>query len=151
MAPRLIYFATALAASLWLRSRDRRIARADWAPYLCAVVVVYGVAGKMYEIVRPIRDSRYLRFIRRFACVGCKTERRQREAMHTGPRGMSQKASDLDALPGCNSCHRELHRIGPMKFQTRHKIDFAELQIMFRGFYRVEFPQKKEPAQETIL
>jgi hypothetical protein len=101
---------------------------------------IYGIAGKMYQIVRPTRDRHYLKFIRQFPCVGCGNKSRRTDAMHTGSHGMGQKASDADALPGCRSCHQQLHEVGSMKFQSRHKIDFAELQIMFRGFYCLEFP-----------
>lgn len=69
---------------------------------------LYAVASKLYRIVRPVRDRHYLQHIRTFPCVACKTTKRQREAMHTGPRGLSQKASDRDSLPGCRPCHREL-------------------------------------------
>lgn len=103
---------------------------------------VFGLASRMYRIVRPIRNRHYLAFIRQFACVGCKTERRYREAMHTGPHGMGQKSSDLDTLPGCRSCHRELHSIGQIRFQFRYQVDFAGLQIMFQEFYKQEFPSK---------
>jgi hypothetical protein len=103
---------------------------------------VFGIAGKMYRLVRPARDRHYLAFIRGFPCVGCNSSKRQREAMHTGPHGMGQKASDLDALPGCRQCHQELHSIGPMKFQSRHRVEFTDLQIMFRAFYLLEFPNR---------
>lgn len=106
---------------------------------------VYGIAGRIYRIVRPVRDLHYLGYIRRFPCVACKTERRYREAMHTGPRGLGQKASDLDALPGCRLCHQELHAIGPAQFQLKHRIEFEELQAMFQEFYKREFPERSEP------
>lgn len=111
--------------------------------------LIYGLAGRMYQIVRPTRDRHYLGYIRRFPCVACKTERRQREAMHLGPHGMGQKASDTDALPGCAPCHRELHAIGPARFQFRHKIDFAELTVMFRGFYCLEFPNRCQDEKDA--
>jgi hypothetical protein len=57
-------------------------------------------------------------------------------SMHTGPHGIGQKASDLDALPGCPTCHRELHQIGPVAFQEKHRIDFANLRAMFQSFYQ---------------
>jgi hypothetical protein len=104
--------------------------------------LVYAISGQMYRIVRPVRDRHFLSFIRRFPCVGCKTSRRYREAMHTGPHGLGQKASDMDVLPGCRPCHRELHAIGPARFQFQHKIDFVELQTMFQGFYKQEFPAR---------
>ena len=103
---------------------------------------VYGIAARIYRYLRPVRSPHYLGFVRRFPCVGCKTERRQREAMHTGPRGLGQKASDSDALPGCRQCHRELHRIGPAKFQQRHNVEFPALITMMQGFYVLEFPAR---------
>jgi hypothetical protein len=111
---------------------------------------VYGIAGRMFRSTKPVRDRHYLQFLRRFPCVGCSTERRQREAMHTGPRGLGQKASDDDALPGCHQCHLELHAIGPALFQLRHKIEFSDLIEMFQSLYRNEFPHRKPPESETV-
>ena len=111
------------------------------------MIQIYGIAGKLFQSVRPVRDRHYLQFIRRFPCVGCRTNR-QREAMHTGPRGLGQKASDEDALPGCRKCHRELHAIGPAQFQSRHKIEFSDLTTMFQALYRIEFPQRMQPESE---
>jgi hypothetical protein len=110
--------------------------------------LIYGLAGVIFRIVRPTRDPHYLGYIRQFPCVACKTERHQREAMHTGPRGLGQKANDSDALPGCAPCHRELHAIGAARFQYRHKIDFAELTAMFRGFYCLEFPTRCQDGKD---
>jgi hypothetical protein len=104
---------------------------------------LYGFAGRLYQLVRPSRNRHYLAFIRQFPCIGCASVRKQREAMHVGPHGMGQKASDMDALPGCHQCHMQLHAIGPMKFQSRHGVEFTDLQIMFRGFYQIEFPNRK--------
>ena len=107
---------------------------------------LYAVASRLYQIVRPVRDRHYLQHIRTFPCVACKSTKRQREAMHTGPRGLSQKASDRDSLPGCRPCHRELHRIGAARFQVKHGIDFPALIVMFQEFYSIEFPSRKEAA-----
>jgi hypothetical protein len=110
---------------------------------------IYGFAGRIFQLVRPVRDPHYLRFIRQFPCIGCKTSRLQRDAMHVGPHGLGQKASDQDALPGCRPCHKQLHAIGPMKFQSRRKVDFHELQIMFRAFYLIEFPIPEPPTESV--
>jgi hypothetical protein len=109
---------------------------------------LHGIAGAMYQIVRPIRDRHYLQFLRRFPCVGCGTERKQRDTMHTGGRGLGQRASDRDALPGCRQCHMKLHRIGPARFQMRHKIEFAGLIRMFQEYYSLEFPARKPVGSE---
>ena len=91
--------------------------------------------GPIYQREVPVRDPKYLAFIRMLPCVACGKKKWRMEAMHTGPHGLGQKASDLDALPGCPSCHRELHEIGPVKFQTRHRLDFPVLRTMFQKFY----------------
>ena len=112
--------------------------------------VVWGIASTLRRISRPVRDPKYLKFIRDFPCVGCGTTRRQRDAMHTGPHGLGQKASDLDALPGCRECHRQLHQIGPVKFQERHKITFADLIVMFQQFYRLQFPERHQEIAPQV-
>jgi hypothetical protein len=95
-------------------------------------------AGLRYIPRRPGVDEKYRRFIRRFPCIGCGSTR-WIEFMHTGPRGLGQKADDADGLPGCGACHRTgpraLHRIGPVKFQESRRVDFAELRQMFRTLY----------------
>ena len=88
----------------------------------------------------PVRDPKYLKFIRQFPCVGCKTQRWGRDAMHIGPHGIGQKASDLDTLPGCRKCHRELHKIGARRFQERYAVDFAAMIRMFRRFFVLKHP-----------
>lgn len=103
---------------------------------------IYGIAGKLYRIVRPVRASHYLAFIRRHGCVGCRSWNRHVDAMHTGSRGMGQKASDFDALPGCRKCHRELHEMGAWGFQDKHKIEFATLIPQFQELYRIDFEER---------
>lgn len=99
----------------------------------------YAVASRFgYRPNPPERDWQYLKFIRRFPCIGCGATRFV-EAMHVGPHGLGQKASDRDTLPGCAKCHRTgpeaLHKIGPAKFQALHKISFMDLITYFQGMY----------------
>lgn len=99
---------------------------------------VLGIASVLRRYVRPVKDSGYLRFVRRFPCVGCGSARRV-EAAHIGPWGLCQKTSDCTALPLCFACHqggkRALHRIGPEQFQLIHGLDFGALQATFNRFY----------------
>jgi hypothetical protein len=48
--------------------------------------------------VKPIRYPAYLQWIRTLPCSVCRTTRAV-EAAHTGPHGLSQKSSDLCAIP----------------------------------------------------
>lgn len=91
--------------------------------------------GPLYRKSAPVRDPKYLKFIRLLPCIACGKVRFVRDAMHTGSHGLGQKASDLDALPGCRMCHRELHRIGPVRFQAKYRIDFAERRATLNKFY----------------
>lgn len=100
----------------------------------------YQLAARMWYVPRqPGVDLKYRAFIRRFPCVGCGS-RRFIEFMHTGPRGLGQKADDSDGLPGCPACHRTgpqaLHKVGPAKFQQLHKISFENLRAMFQRDYK---------------
>ena len=94
--------------------------------------------GQLYQGSKPVRDRDYLKFIRLLPCIACGRKKWGMQAMHTGSHGIGQKASDLDALPGCPACHRELHEIGPVRFQLRHHLDFAALIQMFNSFYQTK-------------
>jgi hypothetical protein len=96
--------------------------------------------GAIYQKQEPVRDPVYLKFLRGFPCVGCGRLRWGMEAMHTGPHALGEKASDLDALPGCPKCHRELHRIGPVNFQEERGIEFEALRVLFRRLFRLKHP-----------
>ena len=89
--------------------------------------------GQMYQGSKPVRDPNYLRFIKRFACVGC-GRTWWIDPMHTGPHAAGQKASDLDALPGCRVCHEEFDKC-QWKFANRHHLDIPALIQMFQHFY----------------
>jgi hypothetical protein len=58
--------------------------------------------------MKPMRDRRYLAWIRTLPCVVCGSTRRI-EASHTGPHGLGQKSPDSSAIP---LCYRH-HRTGP--------------------------------------
>jgi len=89
-----------------------------------------------YEPHQPERDPNYLKFVRAIGwCIACGRHcfgsprgyaNGRAEAMHTGLRGLGQKASDYDALPGCRECHRELHSIGPVAFQEKWGLCFRD-------------------------
>jgi hypothetical protein len=91
------------------------------------------IAKPIYQRDKPERNPAYLRFIRRFPCIGCGTTRGI-EAMHSGPHGLSQKASDLTALPGCHECHREYDK-NPRWFLEKRQLDREELVGMFNRWW----------------
>jgi hypothetical protein len=87
----------------------------------------------IYQREQPERNPAYQRFIRQFPCIGCgKTW--GIEAMHTGPHGTSQKASDKSCLPGCHQCHLEYDK-DPRWFLEKRQLDREELVAMFNGFW----------------
>jgi hypothetical protein len=100
---------------------------------------LFGLAFPIYRGIKPVRDAQYLAWVRSFPCIACGTVTRSRDAMHIGPHGMSQKASDIDTLPGCRKCHEELGRLGPVRFQLLYDLDFREaiatLQDLFVKTY----------------
>lgn len=109
----------------------------------------------------PERVPCYLAFLRRQPCCVCLREGpgyaaagisgglyegavqvSATEAAHFGPRGLSQKASDLDALPLCGAEH---HREGPFsahklgkQFAAFHGLDLAAIQAALRGRFEQE-------------
>ena len=94
-------------------------------------------------MVKPIRNRVYLRWIRSLPCLVCHTTRAV-EAAHTGPHGISQKSSDLSAIPLCGRHHRtgddSYHRLGPRRFAEVHGLNIRAVVARLSGkpFIRVE-------------
>ena len=80
--------------------------------------------------MEPVRNPGYLQWIRTLPCSVCRT-RRAVEAAHTGPHGLSQKSSDLSAIPLCGKHHRtgddSYHKLGPRKFAEVHRLDLRAI------------------------
>ena len=101
---------------------------------------LFAIASKMYRSFRPVRSEGYKVFVRSFPCIRCGTVRRLRDAAHIGAHGIGQKASDLDTVPACRLCHMELHRLGRVRFEMLHQLDFCTgdseaLQTCIRARY----------------
>lgn len=77
------------------------------------------------DAMKPSRDPKYLGWIRTQPCLICLSTS-QVEAAHTGPHGISQKASDRAAVPLCIRHHRNAsnsyHSLGK-NFGAMHGID----------------------------
>jgi len=93
--------------------------------------------------VKPVRQPGYLDWIRTLPCSVCRTTRSV-EAAHTGPHGLSQKSSDLSAIPLCARHHRtgddSYHKLGPRKFSEVHRLDIPAIvaRLSAKPFIRVE-------------
>src|SRR6266436_182651 len=73
--------------------------------------------------VKPVRNPKYLAWIRTHSCVVCGASRGI-ESSHTGPHGLGQKSPDSSTIPLCAKHHRtgndSYHRLGPRKFSEKH-------------------------------
>jgi len=93
--------------------------------------------------VKPVRNPGYLRWIRTLPCSVCRTTRSV-EAAHTGPHGLSQKSSDLSAIPLCARHHRtgddSYHRLGPRRFAEVHHLHIGAMvaRLSAKPLIRVE-------------
>ena len=80
--------------------------------------------------MKPARHPGYLQWIRTLPCSVCRTIRAV-EAAHTGPRGLSQKSSDLSAIPLCARHHRmgndSYHKLGPRRFSEVHHLNIPAI------------------------
>ena len=80
----------------------------------------------------PVRNSRYLAWIRTLPCLICGA-RRGIEASHTGPHGLGQKSPDSSAIPLCTRHHRtgkdSYHKLGPRKFAALHNLDIPAIVL----------------------
>jgi hypothetical protein len=92
---------------------------------------------------RPVRNLRYLAWIRTLPCLVCGA-RRGIEASHTGPHGLGQKSPDTSAIPLCIRHHRtgddSYHKLGPRKFAELHNLDISAIvsRLNRRPFIRIE-------------
>ena len=93
--------------------------------------------------MKPVRNPGYLRWIRTLPCSVCRTTR-QIEAAHTGPHGISQKSSDLSAIPLCRKHHRtgddSYHKLGPRRFAEVHRLNIRAIvaRLSTKPLIRVE-------------
>jgi hypothetical protein len=92
---------------------------------------------------RPVRNWRYLAWIRTLPCVVCGA-RRGIEASHTGPHGLGQKSPDSSAIPLCTRHHRtgrdSYHKLGPRKFAELHGLNIRAIvdRLNLKPFIRIE-------------
>jgi hypothetical protein len=87
---------------------------------------------RMYCGSRPVRDPKYLRYIRRQASVvsrfgGC-------DPCHTGPHATGQKSSDLTAIPLTRKEHDQFDA-DPRGFAELHGLDIPALIREFNEMY----------------
>ena len=98
----------------------------------------------------PVRDPKYLEFVRTFGCIVCangslKPAARPSEAAHVGERGLAQKCSDFETAPMCPRHHRmdpdSHHRMGA-RFWSHHGIDkdavIGQLNELYEAYAAAE-------------
>ena len=82
----------------------------------------------------PVRDRKYLSWIRTLPCAACGSTH-QVEAAHTGSDGgMRQKASDTSCVPLCHNCH-QAHPVSYHRNREAMGIDFAALVARLNDVY----------------
>lgn len=90
------------------------------------------------------RDREYLAFIASQPCAICRhyglTQTSRTECAHVGLRGISQKCSDLEAIPLCGERH---HRLGPTShhaigrhFWKHHGLDKDVLVAYYQRLFK---------------
>lgn len=98
---------------------------------------------------KPVRDKSYRSWIASLNCIvpGCTSVNLHKwtaagawtEAAHTGPHGISQKASDYSCVPICHWHHLEsrdsYHKLGERKFEAHHRISIKEIVKVLRARY----------------
>jgi len=94
-----------------------------------------------YRPGAPLRDPAYLAWIRSQPCAVKTCRATFIEAAHTGNRGLSQKASDRDAIPLCHKHHmtapNAYHR-GRRAFERAYRLNIPALIRELNEWYNVE-------------
>ena len=117
-------------------------------------MTAYQFKPRTSSLVKPVRDKKYIAWLRTQQCLVCRrfpSTAFPIEAAHSGNNGagMGQKATDLDALPLCGSCHRtgrcSYHSFGI----EAHWADFQgiDLALFRRELQRKYEAQTRQPLQ----
>lgn len=99
----------------------------------------------------PLRDPKYLAFVREFVCVACSRGSVHQpynlapwprtEAAHVGDRGLGQKCSDRETITLCAVHHRtglESHHVLGKSFWKHHGLDKAAIVAELNRIYEQE-------------
>jgi hypothetical protein len=79
------------------------------------------------------KSAAYLAWIHGHPCIVETCRRLPVEAAHIGPRGLSTKVPDWQALPLCHRHHEQLHALGPKRFWELHALDPEALIALFNA------------------
>jgi hypothetical protein len=85
---------------------------------------------------KPVRDNKYLAFIRGLPCVLCRDRYVDVDAHHIKTHGMGTKGDDDMTVPVCRLHHAEIHSFGQSIFEIRHKISFKNLISIYQTAYK---------------
>jgi hypothetical protein len=109
------------------------------------------------RMAKPLRSPRYLAWIRSLPCVACgkwSADSRRTEAAHTGPHGLSQKASDLTCIPLCALCHREgpnaIHR-GLAAWCEHWRVDIEATVLWLNAAFDAGISDAAERILDQVL
>jgi hypothetical protein len=106
------------------------------------VIEIYQLTPRPpYQKNPPTRDPKYLAWIRTQPCAVQNCRACFVEAAHTGDRGLTQKASDREAIPLCHFHHRSAptaYHKGRRAFERAYNLDIPALIQELNQWYEVE-------------
>jgi hypothetical protein len=71
----------------------------------------------------PVEDPKFLAWIKTLPCAVPRCQSRFVDPHHTGPRGLSQTASDRSAIPLCRAHHDQYHDKGRVWFEAEYSLN----------------------------
>ena len=85
-----------------------------------------------FEKQSPIRDAKYMSFVRENPCIVC-GNKRNNHAHHVYSAGLGLKCSDYYTIPLCHGHHTgfsdAIHVLGFIKFIQHHKINIEKIML----------------------
>ena len=77
----------------------------------------------------PRTDRKHLVWVRQQVCCvpGCAGPAEAHHVRTAANSGTGLKPRDRESVPACWSHHRELHDVGRLTFERRHRINLAEI------------------------
>lgn len=89
-----------------------------------------------YKREKLERNEACRRFIKRLPCLAC-GKNWGIDPRHTGPHGLSQKASDLACIPLCRKCHDQFDQ-NPEDFVVVHQLDIPASIALFQYLWSLK-------------
>ena len=103
----------------------------------------------LLRLCKPVRDAKYKRWVKRFACAACGSCRLVDPA-HTGMHGLGSKSSDFSVIPLCRACH-EAFDADPFNLRVSNTLKVLEVLDGYETLETDHFLIRFDPQKDKVF